>query len=118
MKKSLKKSNDSKLIHTIPDKEYQILVFADKYEAGTHKIFQLMGQALQDGTWKFLDLYGIRSTINANFECLKIRERYDFLLAESKDTLSYDKDGFYINKQHRFETLDEVKKALENKAFL
>jgi hypothetical protein len=118
MNKSVKKRNDNKLILTVPDKEYQILVFAAKHQSGTYKVFQLMVEALNDGTWKFLDLPGIRSTIIACFDCLRIQERYDFLLNESKDTLSYDKDGFYLNKEHKFETLDEVKRALENKAFL
>lgn len=98
----------------VEDKEYTLLVGLDYKEAAT--MFNLMGVALEDNSWEMVDLETSHAAISASFKTLIVSKRYKLLQRQNKE-LGYSSEGFFIG-EHKFETLDEVERALKNKAFL
>ena len=116
------KKSKRKPIQLCPtDKEYKMFRFYDINVATfTYNLssgFELMAHAIRNGSWQLVDLEVLRDTIDQDFQYLLIRKRYEGLVLWSNHALTYDDNGFHLDG-HDFETLDEVEKAMENKAFL
>jgi len=100
------------------DKEYKMFLHYDKViKGGIISPFQLMVDALRGQSWPLVDLKATRDAIAQDFRYLLLYKRYESLRLYSKNTLSYDENGFHLDG-HVFETLDEVEKALRLKSFL
>lgn len=76
----------------------------------------LVMSSLSDNTFELLNLEESQDSINHTFTCLKLIKRYRRLQMQNAE-LSYSQNGFHLG-EHTFQTLDEVEKALSNKAFL
>ena len=77
----------------------------------------LLLKSIEDNSYVFLDLSAIREQIIVYVDWLILAERFSLLKSISNGELSFDKEGFHI-KEYAFSSLDEVEKALNNKAFL
>ncbi len=100
-------------------KEYQLLMKFDEDNDGEDVADGLYAihQALSSKQMSILDVAACRDRINTVFDYVEVRKRFDKLREEINGGLSFDKNGFKLFKS-TFETLDEVEKALKNKAFL
>ena len=109
----------SKKILCPTDKDYKMFIFYDTYLFGKNlqSTFELMSFAIANGSWQFVDLEEMQRAMKQDFKYLIARKRYEGLKVWSNNALTYDKNGFHL-EGHVFETLDEVRKALDNKAFL
>ncbi len=95
------------------------LLLKNRYNSNIQAPFDLMSSAIQDGnTWSLIDLEKMQSLINESFRYLNLIKRYDALSRLSNGVLHFDEDGFHIEEEHTFQTLEEVEKALKHKAFL
>lgn len=118
--KSLKKySEDDISMESTPrdlNKEYN---FLDRFGSTSRmsNLFALMADACSNNTWMFLHLKETQEMMDNYFKCLALKKRYTELVVLSNIILNYDETGFHLH-EHTFETLDEVEKALKNKAFL
>lgn len=100
------------------NKEYGLLsYYGDYHNNRVNNLYNFLSGSLESGQWAYLDLEAVQININEHFKYLLLRKRYTSLFIESKSILNYDSSGFHIN-EHTFETLDEVKRALDNKMFL
>lgn len=111
--------NDGEIVLLCPtDKEYKMFIYYDKHVGSKlSSIFGLVKHAIDDGSWQFLDLKNIKLSIDDDFKYLNSRRYYEQLKTWANGKLSYDENGFHLDG-HDFETLNEVQRALENKAFL
>jgi hypothetical protein len=108
-----------KKIVSLPKEEYKVL---DHYaqNRSLSKIgsaFYALYTNISNDIWYYMDISYFREALDQDFDYLILRKRYEFLLTQFPKTLSYDENGFLLDG-HRFETLDEVEKAINNKAFL
>jgi hypothetical protein len=108
-----------KKIASLPKEEYKVL---DHY--AQNRSLSKIGSAfyaiytnISNDIWHCMDVSHLREVLDQDFDYLVLRKRYEILLAHFPKTLSYDENGFLLDG-HRFETLDEVEKAINNKAFL
>lgn len=100
-------------------KEYKLLCYFDTYQSTKQfcKLYSFMNFSLENNCYALIDLMSVQKLINEHFKFLSLKKKYMNLLNESKNVLYYNNNGFHI-KEHTFETLDEVKRALDNKMFL
>ena len=98
-------------------KEYELLTKYHYPEGAIEGPFDVMSQALYTKSTNLLNLDECRARTNEIFDYLELKKRYDSLVEESKGKLQFTKEYFDLLK-HQFQTLDEVEKALKNKAFL
>jgi hypothetical protein len=74
--------------------------------------------------FEFVNVDQVQQKVNHYFECLKVTQRFEQLKDKANGSLSLknyaDSNGGvgYLLDEHQFKTLDEVEKALNNKAFL
>ena len=108
-----------KKIAPLPKEEYKVL-----YHYAQNRSLSKIGSAfyaiytnISNDILYCMDIQHLREVIDQDFDYLVLRTRYELLLAHFPKTLSYDANGFLLDG-HRFETLDEVEKAIDNKAFL
>lgn len=80
-------------------------------------IFDTVSQAIYTKNQKFLKIDECRANINEIFDYLEIHNRFLSLVEKSNGKFSLTRINFELDK-HKFQTLDEVEKAIENKAFL
>lgn len=101
------------------NKEYGILSYYDSYgvKSKMSNLYNFVSSSLGNGQWTFINLEEVQNTMIEHFKYLNLKKRYTGLLIESCNILSYDEEGFHIN-EHTFDSLDEVKRALDNKMFL
>lgn len=99
-----------------PIEEYKLLA---SYSDGddVRKLYSLLATALIDDSWNLINLDKAQSIINEHFRFLKVFKRYSDLYILAKGKLDRSQEGFQLDG-HTFKTLDEVEKALNNKAFL
>lgn len=105
-------------------KEYKLLF---KYENADSsyttrkehtKCLGILNDVISDGKGcEFLDFSMIKDKVEEILSFVKLYQRYLALSKDSNGSLSYNNDGFNLDG-HSFETLDEVDRALKNKAFL
>jgi len=114
-----RKRNHSTLKEVTGDKEYRIIKYYNEYvnpNDGIQAIFELLKYSIENKIYSFLDLKSIKRTINADLKYLELYQRFSLLRTLSKQELTYDDNGFQLHG-HTYESLDEVEKALDNKAF-
>jgi hypothetical protein len=100
-------------------KEYEIVSIIDggAYSNTFSKSLEMVGSSIPYKNYVMLDLAAARAKVEEVFKAIELMKRYDTLRVTSKFKLRYDPSGFIID-DHKFETLDEVDVALNNKAFL
>ena len=101
------------------DTEYGILRFYDERASMTtvSKTFRLVSHAIEEKQWSLLNLEETQNVIEQHFKYLNVLKRFNILQSTSGNELYYDHDGFHLH-EFVFSTLDEVEKALRQKAFL
>lgn len=87
------------------------------YKGQIEGIFDLVSQAIYTRNWSAINLEKCHSEIDEVFQWIPIKIRYDELFERSGKELSFAAGGFSIYG-HLFQTLDEVEKAINNKAFI
>lgn len=103
----------------LPTREYEALSLYDDYSGKSilKASIELLSHSLSYNSLTMIDLPLVKESVNRLFDFLEIRQRYEKLKIQSVAALSFDKDGFHLDG-HTFHTLDEVERALKNKAFL
>lgn len=104
-----------KIIAKIKDyPEYDIV--STIHPPSLHRMFTFAANAMENNMWELLELDDLQSQVNTTLHCLKVIKRYRKLQLECVD-LAYSEEGFTLSG-HTFKTLDDVEKAIKNKAFL
>ena len=100
-------------------KEYNILAAGGSYATKNKMtgVYAFVSSALEADQVDLLDLKAIQTSVNDHFKFLFLRKRFNEIKAISPVGIDFDCDGFHV-KDSTFETLDEVEKAIANKAFL
>ena len=80
------------------------------------KLFDTLGNSLVNNTWELMDLAEVRESTNQILRFLEVSKRYR-RLQSANPALGFSTIGFHI-EDHVFTCLDEVERALNNKAFL
>jgi hypothetical protein len=81
--------------------------------------FKLINDAILDRNITFIKLKDLEIRISEVFEYLHLYQRFEKLKKACDYQLNVSKECFWINGiDCKFQTLDEVEKALNNKAFL
>lgn len=81
------------------------------------KIFYLMFNALDDFNIDLINTEDMQRRCDEVFKYIFLLKRFNNLVKLSNNSVYSSLEGFNL-EGHVFETLDEVQKALENKAFL
>ncbi|SRR5258706_15619918 len=89
----------------------------DYHSGNSPKVFFLMYSGLEDKTIGLVNIEETQVRCNEVFKYLYLGRRFDELVKKSNKSLVSIPTGFKL-LDHLFETLDEVEKALNNKAFL
>lgn len=79
--------------------------------------FDMVSQAIYSKNERLLKLDECRAHINEIFDYLETHNRFLLLSEKSDNKLLLRSDHFELDK-HKFDTLDEVEKAIKIKAFL
>lgn len=96
-------------------KEYELL---HKYR-GKSQIegpFEVVSMALYQKRTYMLNVANSRNTCNELFDYIEILNRYETLRMQFGD-IDFDDKHFFVGDSE-FQTLDEVERAIKNKAFL
>jgi hypothetical protein len=98
-------------------KEYQLL-YKFRYSPNLMEApFDVISQVLYGKSTHLLKLKECREHVNKIFDYLELKHRFDALEEAANQTLIFTNECFKLDL-HEFETLDEVERALKNKAFL
>jgi len=81
------------------------------------KQFFLVSQALENQTILFLNLEEVKKQFDEIYRYIILLQRFEELKKHCF-SLESDYDGFYFDSVLKFDSLDEVERALKNKAFL
>lgn len=100
-------------------KEYELLLKFDDDGGGedVEDVVYAIHQVLSNNQIGILDIAACRAKMNTVFDYIELKQRFDKLREVAPQNLAFEKSGFRLFKS-TFETLDEVEKALKNKAFL
>ena len=100
-------------------KEYSVLSMGGSYATKNKMtgVYAFVSSAIEADQMDLLDLKTIQTSVEDHFKYLFLRKRFNLIKAVSPVGIDYDHDGFHV-KDSTFETLDEVEKAIANKAFL
>lgn len=99
-------------------KEYQLLLkFNPEDGEDVEDVVYAIHQVISNRQLAILDIKACRDRMNVVFDYIETRKRFDKLREAINNKLSFDNEGFHLLK-NTFESLDEVEKALKNKAFL
>ena len=79
--------------------------------------FEGVARITENGSIDILDVSSCRAMFNEIFDYFVIRQKFMALEKQAMGHLSFTDDGFKLYET-TFKTLDEVEKALRNKAFL
>jgi hypothetical protein len=119
MKKAIKKkrgyTDDSAMPSFSKTPEYAVMSDFNKRESAA--LLANVGQLVNNNNWELMDLNVVDRSFDEIVHALKIIKRYRELSDGANGILTYDREGFYVGESV-FQTLDEVEKALNNKAFL
>jgi hypothetical protein len=96
-------------------KEYTIVGIFNNKTAALH--FELIANGLNNDAWELLDLEAYQVHLNNVLRSMKIIKRYRYLHTLMPDLRCTHHEGFLVGDAS-FQTLDEVEKAIKNKAFL
>jgi hypothetical protein len=114
-KKRLKGHRDSSRIPNFSSlKEYVVL--SNYTVRDQHTFLDVVSKALQGDTWEFLNLETAQQSINEVFYYLALVKRFRQLSMLGAE-LTVSDEGFHLGES-TFETLNDVAKAIKNKAFL
>ena len=102
-----------------------IALFKEYYYNGTSlfssskagNIFNHLNAAVSNNTTDLLDMDSCRDLVNDVFDFFSLKRRFNQLSMKLNGKLTFENDRFKI-ESHEFQTLDEVEKAVQNKAFL
>lgn len=98
-------------------KEYEfVMIMLEGYGSRYYKTFEMINSVINNKQCDMLNFGTVKSKVMEALQALEIKVRYDSLACLTKQ-LRCTKESFELDG-HKFETLDEVEKALENKAFL
>lgn len=91
----------------------------DSYMARTRLAskFSSLERIASNGDVELVDIPACRVMLNEIFDYFVLRQRFIHLSDQAMGHLSFAIDGFKLYET-TFQTLDEVEKALKNKAFL
>jgi hypothetical protein len=99
-------------------KEYELLMKFDEHEGeDIADAVYAIHQVVSNRQGEILDVAVCRAKMSMIFDYIEVKKRFDKLRIEINDDLSFDKKGFKVVNT-KFQTLDEVEKAIRNKAFL
>jgi hypothetical protein len=99
-------------------KECEIVtIMGEGYANHYSKMLDAIVSTINNKLYDMIKLEVVKSKMDEIFEALELKVRYDHLNSEADGKLMCNRTCFELNG-HKFETLDEVAKALENKAFL
>jgi hypothetical protein len=99
-------------------KEYEFVsIMAEGYANRFSKALDAIVSAMNNKQCDMLNLVAAKARVGEAMLALEVKVRFDTLANEAKGKLICNKDSFELDG-HKFETLDEVEKALNNKAFL
>lgn len=99
--------------------EYRILhkFFNEDHQKLTVPLDVIRNILMYNAGYELINLDLIKNQIDETFRCLVIKQRFILLSELINGALQYDDFGFTVG-EHRFQTLDEVERAIKNKAFL
>jgi len=100
--------------------EHEKLNYLDSNYSSISNFFSSISYATETNSTNILDLELSQQLCNDYFELLKLQKRFDFLqksVRENNLSITLYSDGFIIGN-HKFQTLDDVEKAIKNKALL
>lgn len=80
-------------------------------------IFNHLNSAVSNHTTDMLDIESCRGIVNDVFDYFILKRKFTQLSMEVNGKLTFENDKFKIDN-HEFQTLDEVERAVRNKAFL
>lgn len=86
------------------------------YNSKAYNALSLMNSALNGGSIELLDIERCRRMANDVMDYLAAKQRFILLKKEMKE-LSFTNGKFKL-LEHEFDNLDDVEKAIKNKAFL
>jgi hypothetical protein len=95
--------------------EYMTILRFDEDEMSSK--FNLLTGAMIANSWELLDLDILESEFDKCIAYFRLCKRFRAMDKLLDGELSITDDGFEID-EHLFQTLDEVQKAVDNKAFL
>jgi hypothetical protein len=99
-------------------KEYVLMSHYDEISnKKMSHLFDMLSSAVASAQLNFLNLEEMQLEVNQLFKFFFLKRRYDKLLLESQNGLHFNYNGWHLHDA-RFETLDEVERALAQKAFL
>ena len=99
-------------------KEYEfVIMMSEGYGNRFSKALEAICSAISNKHCDMLNLPAAKLRVEEAMHAIEIKIRYDYLLSRAKSKLTCNSSGFDLDG-HKFETLDEVEKAIDNKAFL
>lgn len=99
-------------------KDYEFVsIMSEGYGNRFSKSLDAVVSAMNNKQYDMLNLAAVKSRVKEAMQALEVRMRFDSLVGEAKGKLTCSASGFDLDG-HKFESLDDVEKALENKAFL
>lgn len=98
-------------------KEYEaVYAISDSYNRYS-KALDAIVSAINNRHYDMLNLEAVKRKLDEVFDAMVLKSRFDELYKKSNGKLVCNKTDFDF-ESHKFETLDEVEKAIKNKAFL
>lgn len=99
-------------------KDYEFATaMAEGYGNRFSKALDAVVSAINSKQLDMLNMEAVKSRVAEAMRAIEVKIRFDTLNAKAKGKLTCNSTGFELDT-HKFETLDEVEKALDNKAFL
>jgi hypothetical protein len=99
-------------------KEYEFAsMMSEGYSNRFSKVFEAVCSAMNNKHCDMLNFIAVKSRVEEAMQALEVKIRFDALVVKAKGKLTCSNSSFELDS-HKFETLDEVEKALDNKAFL
>ena len=99
-------------------KDYElVLIMGEGYSNRFSKVLEAVVVAINNKHCDMLNLTIVKSRVEEAMIALEVKIRFDLLASKSNGKLTCTTSCFELDG-HKFETLDQVEKALDNKAFL
>ena len=99
-------------------KEYEVVFsMCESYGNRYAKTLETIASAINNKHYDMFNLETVKLKMDEVFEAIMLKRRFDELNSKANGKLVCNKTDFELDT-HKFETLDEVERALKNKAFL
>lgn len=99
-------------------KEYEVVrEMSEGYSNRYSKILEAIIAAINNKHYEILNFQAAKSRVEEAMNAVELKMRFDELNNKALGKLTASKTEFELDG-HKFETLDDVEKALKNKAFL